>query len=57
MRMEIDDRRRDDVDVVASRDEPADKLTGGDDRAAERARGRPDGRSEEDAEPGIVHRY
>jgi hypothetical protein len=55
--MEIDDRRRDDVDVVASRDEPADELTCRDDRAAERARGRPGGRSEEDAEPGIIHRY
>jgi hypothetical protein len=55
--MEIDDRRRDDVDVVAPRDEPADELTCGNDRAAERARGRPSGRGEEDAEPGMVHRY
>jgi hypothetical protein len=55
--MEIDDRRRDDVDIVASRDQPADELTGGDDRPAEGARGRPDGCGEEDAKTGVVHRY
>jgi len=38
-------------------DQPADQLTGCDDRPAEGARGRPDRRGEEDAEPGVVHRY
>ena len=55
--MEVDDRRRDHVDIVASRHQAADKLAGGDDRTAERTRGCPDGRSEEDPEPAFVHRY
>jgi hypothetical protein len=53
--MEVDDRRRDDVDIVASRDQAADKLAGGNDRTAERTRGCPDGRGEEDPEPAFVH--
>ena len=56
-RIEIDDRGGDDIDLVASRDQATDELTGRHDRAAEGTRRRPDGRGEEDAKTGLVHRY
>ena len=56
-RLEIDDRRRQDVDRVPPRDETAHELTGGDDGPSEGARRRPDGCGEEDPQGPIAHGY